>query len=286
MMHLPPETPIDRYIIEQALGEGATAVVYRVRHRDLGSVHAMKVLKEGVDSRVVRRLMDEGRTQALLRHDNIVSVTDIVQAEQIVGLVMELVTGPSLAHLLRARRLSLDEVDDLARQIMVGVGAAHQLGMVHRDLKPGNILLARRGNQLRVKITDFGMAKLITGPSLTRTGTTMGTPIYMAPEQIEDSKSVDQRADIWSLGALLYEMVCGKRAFAGNTHVQVFNKVLQGQYDPPEKLVPDLPRRMVDAIKGALVVCANERIVDCGTLWEVWSSDATVTDTFSWHSLP
>ena len=136
---------VGRYVVEAHLGEGGMATVYKARHRELGSLHALKLMKaEQADH---ERLMREGQAQALARHHNIVTVTDVVRYDDTIGLVMELIEGPTLKEHLKHNRLSLEEVDRIAIQILGGVEAAHKAGLVHRDLKPSNILLveARTG---------------------------------------------------------------------------------------------------------------------------------------------
>ena len=204
-----------KYEIEGILGEGAMAVVYRARHRELGSLHAIKKLKV-TDGTVRERLVQEGRLQSSLQHPNVLSVTDLLSIDGCPALVMEYVHGPTLADFLKQHRPSIEQCDALARDILRGVAAAHAHGMVHRDLKPGNILIAVTEDSLVPKIADFGLAKVIGKPSsgpLTKSGVTMGTPAYMAPEQIQDFRSVDERADVFSLGAILYELVCGQPCF-------------------------------------------------------------------------
>jgi len=215
---LEPGTTIDRYLVERVLGHGAMAVVYLVRHQQLDSLHALKVLKvTGAELR--HRLLQEGRVQAKLRHPNILSVTDVIDVNGAPGLVLEHIQGPSLEKLLLDHRLNWEQVDDIARGVLRGVGAAHARGLVHRDLKPGNIMLAITDEGLVPKVADFGLAKILCGEggmAQTRSGVTMGTPAYMAPEQIRDSKHVDHRADLFALGAILYEVACGRRTFGGD----------------------------------------------------------------------
>ena len=268
---------IDRYAVQGVLGQGGMAIVYRVRHIHLGTFHALKILT--LASRSIReRLLQEGRIQATLRHPNIVSVTDVVVVDGAPGLVLELIDGPSLEALLSQHRLTIEQVDALAQGILAGVDHAHRNGLIHRDLKPANILLAVTDAGLVPKVTDFGLAKLFAGeggPALgrTRSGTTMGTPAYMAPEQVRDSKGVDKRADVFSLGAILYEMVGGVRAFDGEDIVHIFNALTTGTYVPIKERAPDLPERMVAAIAGALQVDRDKRIPDVETLLATWRGD-------------
>jgi len=272
-MQLTTGSIVDRYTVVGTLGEGGMAMVYRVRHNQLGTEHALKVLTIA-SVQIAERLLQEGRVQATLRHPNIVAVTDIVDLSGSPGLIMELVNGPSLDDFLVREMLSLDQVDALASGILAGVAAAHAQDLIHRDLKPANIMLAITPAGLVPKVTDFGLAKLLTGGggnSHTRTGSTMGTPHYMAPEQIRDSKNVGPRADVFSLGVILYEMVTQQRAFDGEDLLAIFNAVASGEYVPVRDHRPALPDRMERAITGALQVALTDRVASVAELQAIWS---------------
>ncbi|MCB9670261.1 MAG: serine/threonine protein kinase [Alphaproteobacteria bacterium] len=259
-----------RYEVLAELGEGSMAEVYKVRHRQLGTEHALKVLKLEHES-IRERMMREGQFQAKLRHPNIVPVTDVVPMGDAAGLVMELVDGGSLGDLLAAHRLNEQQVDALALGLLDGVEAAHKAGLIHRDLKPANILLAREGKNLIPKITDFGLAKALdASQTLTKSGVMMGTPAYMAPEQIHDAKRVDQRADVFSVGAILYHMVAGRRPFDDPNIANVLTAVLDGDYPPVTKFAPTLPAHRVKAIDAALKVEAEDRVGSCAELRRMW----------------
>ncbi|MCB9676880.1 MAG: serine/threonine protein kinase [Alphaproteobacteria bacterium] len=273
-MDLAPGTVVERYTVDGVLGRGGMAVVYRVHHNQLGSPHAMKVLTLPTPS-VRKRLLQEGRVQSTLRHPNIVAVTDVVDLDGSPALVMEYVRGPSLSDFLSACRPTRKQADALADGILAGVQAAHAAGLVHRDLKPGNVLLSTAGGVPVPKITDFGLAKLLDDDSdtatRTRSGVAMGTPAYMAPEQIRDSRTVDHRADLWSLGAILYELVTGERAFVGADTMELFQAVCAAQFVPVRERLPKAPARMVKAIEAALTVPLADRAPDCATLRALWT---------------
>jgi Tol biopolymer transport system component len=187
---------------------------------------------------------------------------------------------------LGRHRPTLAEADALARAILDGVAAAHAAGLVHRDLKPGNILLAVTNDGLVPKITDFGLAKLLdAAPSATatRSGVGMGTPPYMAPEQIRDASTADARADVFSLGAILYELVSGARPFDGKDAWDIFVKIQAGDFAPPSERVADLPARMDRAIRAALVVDRDARIASVAALRFAWTDGAPVLPTGTWE---
>jgi serine/threonine protein kinase len=262
---------IDRYVVEGLLGRGGMAVVYRARHRQLGSLHALKLLQGNAVS--PERLILEGRAQSALRHPNVVAVTDVVEVRGAPALVLDFVDGPPLDAFLARVRPTLAQADHLAEGILRGVAAAHRLGLVHRDLKPGNVLLAAQDGQIVPKVTDFGLARLLddgSSPVRTRTGATMGTPAYMAPEQVRDAHGVDARADVFALGAILYELVCGRRAFDGADSLEVMNAVAEARFRHPREIVPDLPDRMERAIVRALARDRDQRIASVDALLATW----------------
>jgi serine/threonine-protein kinase len=218
---------IGPYQIEAILGSGGMAVVYRARHTQ-DDVVALKVLfpPPGAGAEIIARFEREARTSMRLRHPAIVRVVEAGQADGRAFMAMALIEGESLADRL-ARVGPLDETmaADIAWQIADALDYAHHQGVVHRDIKPSNILLATDGRAL---LTDFGVALALDDPALTRTGHTVGTPAYMAPEQANGA-AVDGRADLYSLGVVLYQMVTGRTPFRGNTPQVLHAHV----YDPP-----------------------------------------------------
>lgn len=273
---------VDRYTVEGVLGEGGMAIVYRVRHTVLGTRHALKILTIG-NTEIQRRLVQEGHLQASLQHPNIVAVTDVLQLGGAPALVMEFVDGPPLDQLLRQGRLTLAQADALARGILDGVAAAHAAGLVHRDLKPGNILLKVTDSGFVPKVADFGLAKMVgASGSKTRTGSTMGTPQYMSPEQIRDSKNVGVTSDVFALGAILYELLTGARAFDGEDLLQIFTAVAAGQYAHPHTHVPDAPERMVAAIRHALQVDPAARPQTVAELAARWADGTPAPASGTW----
>lgn len=269
-MVLHPGDAVDRYVVEDVLGEGRVATVYRVRHAALGTVHALKVLDD-VTSR--DRFMDEARIQAGLRHPNLVPVTDVLLVEGHPALLAEFVGGGSLRSRLARELLPLREAERLFRQILDGVAHAHKEGMIHRDLRPENVVLDDAGATVTARVTDFGLARLLvdaTGrPRRTRTGETLGSPAYMAPEQTRSFRAADARSDIFSLGAILYEMLCGRPPFPVDDFLAAANRAANAEYAPPAQIRPGTPERLLRAISGALQPDADRRIPDCDALLAV-----------------
>jgi serine/threonine protein kinase len=280
---------VDRYVVERVLGAGGTAMVYLVKHSSLGTLHALKVLTL-TGSSIRERMVREGQVQAKLQHPNVVAVTDQLDIDGALGLLMEYVDGPSLEAALQRYRLTMGDAETLFGGILSGVRAAHREGLVHRDLKPANVLLSRSPDGFIPKVTDFGLAKMLEqDPSVahTRSGIAMGTPSYMAPEQIRDARSVDQRADIWSLGCILYELTTRIRAFPGDEALAIYNAVVDGNYLSPRVHQPEMPERLHQAIVGCLQVDLDARIPDCDTLAAVMSGSIPwLVDPPSPTSLP
>lgn len=270
-----------RYELLTLLGQGGQALVYRVRHRTLGTVHALKIVQH-TSSSVRARLLEEGRVQASLRHPNVVNVTDVVEVDGQPGLIMEFVEGPPLNVLLERHRLTLDQVEPLASGLLEGVAYAHRKGFVHRDLKPHNVLCAmQEDGELVPKILDFGLVKALGQDSAagrTRTGQFMGTPHYMAPEQIRNTKGVDKRADVWALGVILYQMVTGVLPFEGEDTFEIFAAITSGRYVPPRQLVP-LPDTVADTIELALRVDQEARADSCERLLRAWRGEIEPTES-------
>ncbi|MCO4748250.1 MAG: serine/threonine protein kinase [Proteobacteria bacterium] len=273
-MELAPGTVVDRYTVERLLGEGGVALVYLARHNELHTVHALKVLSISSPS-VKARLLREGRVQAQLRHPNVVNVTDVVDVSGDHGLVMDYVRGPTLFELLAHNQLDTEQADSVAVGVLSGVRAAHEAGLIHRDLKPANVLIDARGGRLVPKVADFGLAKIASGGlRSTRSGVALGTPSYMAPEQIRSAKDVDHRADVFALGAILYELYCGAQAFPGGDVLDIFKRVTSGAFIPPREHVPGLPDRVERAIVGALAVAVQDRIPTVQALIDILLEDA------------
>jgi serine/threonine-protein kinase len=223
---LAPGLIVDKYVVEDQLGRGGFATVYRVRHTVLGRPAALKVLHAHLvhSPQALKRLLREARAANRIRHPNIVDIYDFGDLPD--GrpyFVMEWLEGRTLAeHLHLTGPFSLPQLLELAEELCDALAAAHQVGVVHRDLKAENVILLPAGAGLRVKLIDFSIAKLLEGDGhaaasrLTESGVHLGTPICMAPEQIR-GEPVDARTDIYGLGVLLYEMATGRPPFEGAT---------------------------------------------------------------------
>ncbi len=263
---------VDRYVIEELLGQGGVGVVYRVRHRQLGTLHALKVLHPGADG-MRRRFELEGLVQARLRHPNIVAVSDVLELDGMPALLMEYVAGPTLEHLAMTRRLGLEEIDGIAEGVFAGVEAIHRHGLVHRDLKPANILLQPTPQGFLPKVTDFGLAKVLDrarDDGRTQVNAIMGTPGYMPPEQIRDVANVGPAADVFALGAILYELVGGRSAFRRDNVFDTFKAVDSGDYTPLGQLRAEAPERVLRAVVRALRTDPDERPPSVEALRSLW----------------
>jgi serine/threonine-protein kinase len=266
---------VDKYRVERVVGIGAMGVVVAARHTTLDQVVAIKFLVEhvfGSKEESVARFLNEARAAARIDSDYVCRVSDVgALPSGVPYMVMEHLDGNDLEEELEARgRLDIVEAVDYVLQTLDAIAAAHQLGIVHRDLKPANLFLARRPDgSRRVKVLDFGISKVTTTVASTMTTKdqrrytkatrSLGTPAYMPPEQITDPTSVDHRADIWALGAILYELVTGQMAFAGDTVKEVLDRVLTEEPCPVEALRPEVPRALAAVVSRALSRDRNER---------------------------
>lgn len=271
---LPSPADLGPYAVDARLGRGGMAVVYRVVDRRTGEHRALKVLRR-TDHELRRRLAREGRVQAELKAPNVVGVVETLDLEGSPALVLEYVPGPSLQQVLRDEPLPLDVVDRVAAEILTGMAAAHAQGIVHRDLKPGNVLLEPTDDGFVARVTDFGLARATqaTDSLHTRTGAFAGTPLYMAPEQLRDASRADARSDVFSLGALLYELATGLRCFAGVDYVDIVRRVADVSWTPTEHVRADVPDRMRDAIASALQVDPGDRPPDAAALLALWAPE-------------
>jgi serine/threonine protein kinase len=266
---------IASYTLLEPIGHGGMAVVYRARQDSLERTVAIKILSENLAAspEFLERFRREARTAANLRHPNVITVFDFGQDERGVPyLVLEYIEGPTLADLMD-RGLDDARIPELLDQIAAGLDYAHQHGVIHRDVKPGNVLLTEDG---RAVLADFGLAWLLEGAHLTLTGGVIGTPEYMAPEQA-GGEGIDHRADVYALGVVLYEMLVGERPFVAETPIGVLLKHLQDA--PPSVLEarPDLPPGVDAVMTRALAKDPSERFASAGELARAFRAAFTQT---------
>lgn len=253
---------LGRYEIIGELGKGAMGLVFLARDPLIGRQLALKTFRLGfsaqdADAEQFRaRFLREAQSAGILSHPNIVTIHDVVVEDG--GdffIAMEYVKGTDLKQLMqRQGRLDIRFVVDLVAQIAEGLDYAHSKGVVHRDIKPANIIITA---DKQAKITDFGIAR-VDASNLTVEGQLLGTPNYMAPEQIQ-GKEVDHRADIFSLGVMLYEMITGKKPFQGDNLTMVTHRIVYDAFTPPQELVAGLPDRLVSILQQALEKDATRR---------------------------
>ncbi|WNG35112.1 protein kinase [Archangium violaceum] len=268
---LQPGTQLDgRYEVVRLLGQGGMAAVYEVRHLGLHSTHALKVLNADLarNDDIRARFLAEGRIQARLRHPHIVQVTEIV-TNPVAGLVMDYIEGPTLSEFCRGQGLEPRVLLEVFLPVLDAIEEAHHHNVVHRDLKPDNIIMGRdsRG-RLQPMVTDFGIAKMLEGEGTggrarTQAGARMGTLLYMSPEQIRGAGEVDARTDIFALGAILYEAATGRVAFHSSSDYDTMKSIVEGTYEPPERVVGGLNPVIAGCIRKALAVDPAERFQDC-----------------------
>ena len=225
------------------IGSGGMATVYKAVQQPLGRVVAVKALKPSiaVDSQFAKRFEREAHFMASLQHENILHVHDFLKQDGSMFIIMEYVQGIDLFDLLEKRRmLPVDVAAIIALAVARALDYAHFRGIVHRDVKPANVMISRQGE---VKLMDFGIARDDTQRDLTETGTGLGTPSYMSPEQILGDK-LDFRSDIFSLGIVLYQMVTGQKPFVEDDSHTVMQKIRLDRYTSPRKLNPLVPRQL------------------------------------------
>jgi len=248
-----------KYRIVRRIGAGGMAIVYEASHTGLGTPLAVKVLLAEL-ARVptlADRFRREARVSATLKSPHVIQVTDVDQlADGRPYLVMELLSGESLEQrLIDLKALSRERAVDIGLQILLGLECAHALGVVHRDLKPGNVFLSRQGTEVVAKLLDFGIAKVKASSefqSLTRPGMVMGTPEYMAPEQAFSSDQASVQSDLYSVGVMLYEMLSGKLPAEGDLPLVVAQQIITGKVRPLHELCPGLPQGLVNLVHRAL----------------------------------
>jgi serine/threonine-protein kinase len=258
---------VSSYRLEEEIARGAMGIVYRAVHIFLGNVVAIKAIHPELtlDPELCQRFLREAKIQFGLKHPNIVEVRDFLIDHGKFYIVMEFIEGETLTQYLRRLRRPMlaSEAIPILNQTLEGLGFAHSQGVIHRDIKPSNTMLTRQGV---AKLTDFGIARALGSAKLTRTGTALGSPAYMSPEQIQGTE-LDHRTDIYSLGITLYEMLTGRVPFerqkGSDSDYPVLEAHMREAPAPPSQLVPEIPRYLETAILKALEKRPGNRFASC-----------------------
>jgi serine/threonine-protein kinase len=240
-----------RFVLDRLIGTGGMGMVWAATHSVTHKQVALKMLlpERAGDPALRARFLREARAACAVRHPNIVEIHDVVENDGAPVMVMDLLQGESLGNRLqRLRMLLLDQAARILVPTVNAVGTAHAAGIVHRDLKPDNIFIADQGGFEVVRVLDFGIAKIRTldgegalSGALTGTGAMLGTPFYMAPEQLFGERDIDQRADLWAMGVILYECLAGKRPTRAENLGQILRIITSDAIVPLEKIAPELP---------------------------------------------
>ena len=254
---VPVPTRLGRYRIIEELGRGAMGVVYRADDETLGRPVALKTLYMGADAAAEHavRFQQEARAAGGLNHPNLVTVYDVGRDGDWAYLAMELLEGIELRDRLSSARVSLAMAVDIVRQVALGAGRAHAQGIVHRDIKPANIMLVHGRH---AKLMDFGIARIPASDVITQTGTILGSPKYMSPEHIGGT-DVDHRADIFSLGVVLHEMLTGTTPFNGADVNQLMYAIGHAEPVAPSRLNPEIPAVLDLIVAKALAKSPTDR---------------------------
>ena len=260
-------TVIDgKYRLDKPIGIGGMGAVYFATQIDLGRKVAIKLLHPNFhqNSDVIERFHREAKLAASIGHDNICEVTDFGTTEDGAPyLVMPVLKGCAYSEVLKKESMPLERVCDIMGQVLSALDAAHIAGVVHRDLKPDNIFISKVGDRKDfVKLLDFGISKVLESSAmkeLTRTGTVMGTPVYMAPEQARGEKNVDHRLDIYAAGVILYESLTGSRPHDGDSYNEIVFKIITESFPPPRELNPDIPKKLEKIVIKAMAKEPSER---------------------------
>ena len=254
-----------RYEVQQRVGMGGMADVYKAMDKTLNRYVAIKVLKAefSLDKSFVAKFQAEARAAAGLSHPNIVSVYDVAEENGSYFIVMELIDGITLKQYIEKKgRLSIKEATSIAIQVSTGIEAAHQNNIIHRDIKPQNIIISKDG---KVKIADFGIAKAISTNTNTISSNVMGSVHYSSPEQSRGGY-LDAKSDIYSLGIVMFEMVTGRVPFDGDTTVAVAIQHLQDDIPLPREIVPEIPIGLEKIILKCTAKSPNQRYAKAGDL--------------------
>jgi len=242
---------VSAYKILGIVGSGGMGEVYKVEHTITKRIEAMKVVisSHPADAENTQRFLREIQVQASLHHPNITSVHNAFTIGDDLVMVMELVEGNTLESILKQRPIPISRAIDYTRQLLAALNAAHLHGIIHRDVTPANIIVTPEGV---IKLTDFGLAKAPAQLRLTQSGRLMGSPHFMSPEQVRGITTLDARTDIYSLGAVVYEMVTGKKPFEGEDAFTIMRAQVESRPVPPVEIEPSVPAGLNTIILKAL----------------------------------
>ncbi|MFO1022974.1 MAG: serine/threonine-protein kinase [Planctomycetales bacterium] len=275
---------LSHFDVMRVLGRGGMGVVFEAFDTKLQRSVALKVLDPELvgDETARQRFCREARAAASITHENVVAVHQVERAggdNGIPYLVMQLITGESLEQrLLSEEKLPFREIVRITMQAAHGLAAAHAQGLIHRDIKPGNILLEPPHD--RVKLTDFGLARAAEDVKLTRTGAVTGTPLYMAPEQAMGEQA-DHRSDLFSLGAILYEMCTGQPPFTGNSALAILKQIVDAKHRPLRELNPQIPKWFAETVDKLLAKKPEDRLQSAAQLAELMDFEWALMKTTS-----
>src|SRR3984957_8597643 len=278
---------IGRYKIVRELGRGAMGVVYHAIDPNIGRPVAIKtinlatVLKPDEQERMRERLFREARSAGILSHPGIVTIYDVEQQGDLAYIAMEYVDGPTLDQMLsESKPLAAEQMFSIMGQTANALDYAHQKGIVHRDIKPANIMIAADGT---TKITDFGIAKITTSEQFTMTGSIVGTPHYMSPEQVQ-GQTVDGRSDQFSLAVIAFEMLSGEKPYTGEHLTTVVYKIVAEEPIAPHRINSTLSGPIENALRKGLAKKADARYRTCSEFIDALEKACAATK--DWKSMP
>jgi serine/threonine protein kinase len=278
------ERHLGPYVLEKCIGSGGMGVIWRARDSRLGRSVAIKLLPPELarDHSYKARFLQEARLISNLDHSNICAIYEIGETDdQCLYIVMPCYEGETLDQTIARGPLPISQVIEIGSQIATGLSRAHEKGIVHRDIKPSNLMLTQSGE---LKILDFGIAKLTDHSHLTKTGAVVGTPAYMAPEQMTGTE-VDERADLWSFGVVLYEMLTGRRPLRAPSAIALREAILYAEIVPVNRLRPEAPRSLAQLVQSLLRRNPADRIRSADSVLAALRAAESGTRTTSWRSL-